>query len=72
MIVLFAALSATHDERMFDAAIMRTLGASSRQMIARYAERSARDLANLHWYVGFGYFKLAVVAEGFHHRFLAG
>jgi aminoglycoside phosphotransferase (APT) family kinase protein len=45
---------------------------TSRQMIARYAERSPRDLSRLGWYVGFGYFKLAVVAEGIHHRFLAG
>jgi aminoglycoside phosphotransferase (APT) family kinase protein len=42
------------------------------QMIARYARRSARDLGRLNWYVGFGYFKLAVVAEGIHHRYLAG
>jgi aminoglycoside phosphotransferase (APT) family kinase protein len=42
------------------------------QMVARYAERSPRDLTHLNWYIGFGYFKLAVVAEGIHHRFLAG
>jgi aminoglycoside phosphotransferase (APT) family kinase protein len=42
------------------------------QMVRRYAERSPRDLTHLNWYVGFGYFKLAVVAEGIHHRFLAG
>jgi aminoglycoside phosphotransferase (APT) family kinase protein len=41
-------------------------------MVARYAERSPRDLTHLNWYIGFGYFKLAVVAEGIHHRFLAG
>jgi aminoglycoside phosphotransferase (APT) family kinase protein len=45
---------------------------TSSQMIARYAERSPRDLSRLSWYVGFGYFKLAVVAEGIHHRYLAG
>ena len=45
---------------------------TSEQMIARYAQRSVRDLTNLNWYVGFGYFKLAVVAEGIHHRYLAG
>jgi aminoglycoside phosphotransferase (APT) family kinase protein len=42
------------------------------QMIERYAARSPRDLTRLNWYVGFGYFKLAVVAEGIHHRYLAG
>jgi aminoglycoside phosphotransferase (APT) family kinase protein len=45
---------------------------TSEQMIARYAARSSRDLSHLNWYVGFGCFKLAVVAEGIHHRYLAG
>jgi aminoglycoside phosphotransferase (APT) family kinase protein len=45
---------------------------TAEQLVARYAERSGRDLARLNWYVGFGYFKLAVVAEGIHHRYLAG
>jgi len=45
---------------------------TSSQMISRYAERSPRDLARLSWYVGFGYFKLAVVAEGIHRRYLSG
>jgi aminoglycoside phosphotransferase (APT) family kinase protein len=42
------------------------------QMVARYADQSSRDLSRLNWYIGFGYFKLAVVAEGIHHRYLAG
>lgn len=42
------------------------------EMVARYAAGSSRDLTDLDWYVGFGYFKLAVVAEGIHHRFLQG
>jgi aminoglycoside phosphotransferase (APT) family kinase protein len=45
---------------------------SAEQMVGRYTARSPRDLSNLNWYVGFGYFKLAVVAEGIHHRYLAG
>jgi aminoglycoside phosphotransferase (APT) family kinase protein len=45
---------------------------TAEQMIARYAQRSPRDLGRLGWYVGLGYFKLAVVAEGIHHRYLAG
>ena len=32
LLVLFAALGSTHDEREFDAAVMRTLGASGRQL----------------------------------------
>jgi aminoglycoside phosphotransferase (APT) family kinase protein len=42
------------------------------QMTARYAAGSDRDLSKLAWYVGFGYFKLAVVSEGIHHRYLQG
>ena len=45
---------------------------TSAEMVQRYAAASPRDLSALDWYVGFGYFKLAVVAEGIHHRFLAG
>ena len=37
LIVLFAALSATHDERVYDAAILRTMGATGRQMVAAQA-----------------------------------
>ena len=42
------------------------------ELVERYAAGSDRDLAQLAWYVGFGYFKLAVIAEGIHHRFLQG
>jgi aminoglycoside phosphotransferase (APT) family kinase protein len=42
------------------------------EMVARYGEQSGRDLADLDWYVGFGYFKLAVIAEGIHNRYLQG
>jgi aminoglycoside phosphotransferase (APT) family kinase protein len=42
------------------------------QMVLHYAAGSDRNLAALDWYVGFGYFKLAVVAEGIHHRYLQG
>jgi len=45
---------------------------TAEQMVARYGERSGRDLTNLDWYVGFGYFKLAAIAEGIHNRYLQG
>ncbi len=45
---------------------------SPEQLVERYAAGSQRDLTELDWYVGFGYFKLAVVAEGIHHRYLQG
>jgi aminoglycoside phosphotransferase (APT) family kinase protein len=41
-------------------------------LLARYQAGSGRDLAEIGWYVGFGYFKLAVVAEGIHYRYLQG
>lgn len=33
LVVLFAAISATHDERVFDAAVLRTVGATGRQLL---------------------------------------
>jgi aminoglycoside phosphotransferase (APT) family kinase protein len=45
---------------------------STDAMIERYAARSPRDLTHLNWYTAFGFFKLAVVSEGIHNRFLAG
>jgi aminoglycoside phosphotransferase (APT) family kinase protein len=42
------------------------------EMVARYGEQSGRGLADLDWYVGFGYFKLAVIAEGIHNRYSQG
>src|SRR4051812_1452405 len=41
LLVLFAALGSTHDEREFDAAVMRTLGASSAQLRAVQAAEFA-------------------------------
>lgn len=45
---------------------------TTEQMVQRYAQRSPRDLIHLDWYTAFGYFKLAVVSEGIHNRYLAG
>ena len=41
-------------------------------LVQRYTAGSTRPLDRLSWYIGFGYFKLAVVAEGIHHRYLQG
>ncbi|BCB91476.1 phosphotransferase family protein [Phytohabitans suffuscus] len=38
----------------------------------RYARRRGADLTHLPWYTAFGYFKLAVIAEGIHYRFTKG
>jgi aminoglycoside phosphotransferase (APT) family kinase protein len=38
----------------------------------QYAAATGLDLSDLGFYVAFGYFKLAVIAEGIHARYLAG
>ncbi|MEV8546527.1 phosphotransferase family protein [Streptomyces sp. NPDC051572] len=38
----------------------------------RYARVSGRDLGRLEFYLGLGYFKIAVIAEGIHARHLQG
>jgi aminoglycoside phosphotransferase (APT) family kinase protein len=43
-----------------------------KEIAARYAERSGRDLSDLNWYVAFATFKLAVILEGIHYRYTTG
>jgi aminoglycoside phosphotransferase (APT) family kinase protein len=38
----------------------------------RYARASGADLSRLNWYIAFANFKLAVIAEGIHFRFISG
>jgi aminoglycoside phosphotransferase (APT) family kinase protein len=42
------------------------------EMAGRYAKQSGRDVGDLHWYVAFAAFKLAVILEGVHYRFTQG
>ncbi len=42
------------------------------EMLTSYASRSGRDLSRLEWYVALGSYKLAIIAEGIHARFLLG
>ncbi|GAA1970487.1 phosphotransferase family protein [Amycolatopsis minnesotensis] len=42
------------------------------EVVARYASRSGRDVSALNWYVGFAFFKLAVILEGIYFRFTKG
>lgn len=42
------------------------------QLCERYAERRGVDLSDLPWYQAFGYFKVAVILEGIHYRYVAG
>ncbi len=41
-------------------------------LAGRYARRTGLDLDDLPWYVGFGYYKLAVILEGIHYRYVCG
>ena len=45
---------------------------SAAEMAARYAAGAGRDLSQLDWYIAFGYYKLAVISEGIHYRYLQG
>ena len=62
------------EQGMFGAAPMSVTAGflSPTSMVERYAAGSTRDLAALPWYVAFGWFKLAVIAEGIHARYLQG
>ncbi|MFV0306151.1 MAG: phosphotransferase family protein [Desertimonas sp.] len=43
-----------------------------RQVVERYAETAGRDLADLDFYVAFGYWKLACILEGVYARYVGG
>ncbi|MDN5918168.1 MAG: phosphotransferase family protein [Pseudonocardia sp.] len=45
---------------------------SREHLIERYARGSGRDVGNLSFALGLGYFKIAVIAEGIHARYVAG
>lgn len=42
------------------------------EVVARYGQRSGRDLSQLDYYVAFGYWKLAIILEGVYTRFASG
>jgi aminoglycoside phosphotransferase (APT) family kinase protein len=64
LLVVYQTLSAD------DAGVMPRM--SPDELVARYARSSDRDLSDLDWYVALGYFKLAVISEGIHNRYLQG
>jgi aminoglycoside phosphotransferase (APT) family kinase protein len=45
---------------------------SARELAQRYAHTSGRELAHLEFYLGLGYLKIAVIAEGIHARHRQG
>ena len=42
------------------------------ELFERYADRSGLDLTPLPWYRALGYYKLAVILEGIHYRYVHG
>jgi aminoglycoside phosphotransferase (APT) family kinase protein len=42
------------------------------ELVRRYAERSGRDVGSLDWYLTFAYFKLAVIVQQIHARWVRG
>ena len=42
------------------------------EMLDRYAAGSDRDLSAMGFYLGLAYFKLAVILEGIHYRYIHG
>jgi aminoglycoside phosphotransferase (APT) family kinase protein len=42
------------------------------ELAARYAAATGIDVAHLDWYVAFGNYKLAIIGEGIHARYLQG
>lgn len=59
-----------------DVPISTTAGApghpSVDEIVARYAQRSGRDVSDVSWYTAFAWFKLAVILEGIHYRYTLG
>jgi aminoglycoside phosphotransferase (APT) family kinase protein len=42
------------------------------EMLARYAEKSQREMGAMGFYLGLAYFKIAVILEGIHYRYVQG
>jgi aminoglycoside phosphotransferase (APT) family kinase protein len=42
------------------------------EALARYAEKSGRDVSQLDFYAALAFFRLAVILEGIHARYLEG
>ncbi|WP_027342740.1 phosphotransferase family protein [Hamadaea tsunoensis] len=45
---------------------------SAEDLADHYARQRGVDLGNLGWYLGFAYFKIAVILEGIHYRYVHG
>ena len=50
----------------------RRPAADQAELLARYADVTGRDLAQMDFYVAFAFWKLACILEGVYARYLAG
>ena len=72
------ALHLAYGDPAFDPVLGGSAAATSPRMpaperlVRRYAEVSGRDVSDLAFHLGLGYFKIAVIAEGIHARHLGG
>lgn len=57
---------------LFEPATMAPGFPTRKEIAARYAERSGRDLSELDFYVALGLWKLAIILEGVYARYSAG
>jgi aminoglycoside phosphotransferase (APT) family kinase protein len=46
--------------------------ASREKLVLAYTAAAGREVEGLNWYLGFAHYKLAVIVEGIHSRFLSG
>lgn len=42
------------------------------EVLARYSERSGRDVSTMNFHLALGYYKLAIITEGIHYRYIHG
>ncbi|WP_239381433.1 phosphotransferase family protein [Frankia sp. CIT1] len=72
------ALAAVYRDPAFEAVLGGSAASTSNRMpaadelIEAYALAAGRNMVNLSFYLALGYFKIAVIAEGIHARYLGG
>ncbi|QYJ02566.1 phosphotransferase family protein [Nocardioides panacisoli] len=72
LMLLYGRLAEHADENVVADATKAPGFLSEAEIIARYDERSDRDLSHLGFYLGLAAFKLAAILEGIHYRYIHG
>jgi aminoglycoside phosphotransferase (APT) family kinase protein len=71
LLVVYRTRPALPDDPISDAMTATGFPAAG-ELVDRYASRTGADVRGLGWYVALGFFKLAVILEGIHYRFVHG